>query len=346
MIYTNLPNTDISVSKICLGTMTFGKQNSEIESHSQIDFSLEKGVNFLDTAELYPVPADHSTYAETERIIGSWIKKSGKREKIVLASKIVGPGSYTAHIRKKNHFSPNNLREALEKSLDRLKTDYLDLYQLHWPERQTNNFGIRGYKFSPTEDSWTDNFEEILTTLDDLIKEGKIRSIGLSNENPWGIMRFLNLAKKGLSKITTVQNPYNLLNRLFEIGSAELCMREGVGLLAYSPLAFGRLTGKYRKGQMPEKSRFKLFPNLARFSGENSINATDDYYEIANNFGLTLTEMAISFVNSREFVTSNIIGATNLNQLDENINSINKSLSIEILSLIEKVHSKYPDPAP
>ena len=159
-------------------------------------------------------------------------------------------------------------------------------------------------------------------------------------------MRFLNLAKKGLSKITTVQNPYNLLNRLFEIGSAELCMREGVGLLAYSPLAFGRLTGKYRKGQMPEKSRFKLFPNLARFSGENSINATDDYYEIANNFGLTLTEMAISFVNSKEFVTSNIIGATNLNQLDENINSINKSLSTEILSLIEKVHSKYPDPAP
>ena len=214
------------------------------------------------------------------------------------------------------------------------------------PERQTNNFGIRGYKFSPSEDSWTDNFEEILMTLDDLINEGKIRSIGLSNENPWGIMRFLNLAKKGLSKITTVQNPYNLLNRLFEIGSAELCMREGVGLLAYSPLAFGRLTGKYRKGQMPEKSRFKLFPNLARFSGENSINATDDYYEIANNFGLTLTEMAISFVNSKEFVTSNIIGATNLNQLDENINSINKSLSTEILSLIEKVHSKYPDPAP
>ena len=165
MIYTNLPNTDISVSKICLGTMTFGKQNSEIESHSQIDFSLEKGVNFLDTAELYPVPADHSTYADTERIIGSWIKKNGKREKIVLASKIVGPGSYTAHIRKKNHFSPNNLREALEKSLDRLKTDYLDLYQLHWPERQTNNFGIRGYKFSPSEDSWTDNFEEILMTL-------------------------------------------------------------------------------------------------------------------------------------------------------------------------------------
>ena len=235
MIYTNLPNTDISVSKICLGTMTFGKQNSEIESHSQIDFSLDKGINFLDTAELYPVPADNSTYADTERIIGSWIKKNGKREKIVLASKIVGPGSYTAHIRKKNHFSPNNLRGALEKSLDRLNTDYLDLYQLHWPERQTNNFGIRGYKFSPNEDPWTDNFEEILMTLDDLIKEGKIRSIGLSNENPWGIMRFLNLAKTGLPKITTVQNPYNLLNRLFEIGTAELCMREGIGLISILP---------------------------------------------------------------------------------------------------------------
>ena len=239
-----------------------------------------------------------------------------------------------------------HVEQACRKTLSDLALDYLDLYQLHWPERQTNNFGIRGYKFSPSEDIWTDNFEEILITLNDLIKEGKIRSIGLSNENPWGIMRFLNLAKKGLPKIITVQNPYNLLNRLFEVGTAELCMRERVGLLAYSPLAFGRLTGKYRKGQMPEKSRFKLFPNLARFSGENSINATDEYYEIANTFGLSLTEMAVSFVNSKEFVTSNIIGATNLNQLSENINSINKSLSTEILTSIDKVHTKYPDPAP
>jgi aryl-alcohol dehydrogenase-like predicted oxidoreductase len=255
MDYTVLPSTDIKVSKLCLGTMTFGNQNTEAEGHAQMDYALERGINFFDTAELYPVPATPKTYADTERIMGNWFKKTGKRDQIVLTSKIAGSGDYTAHIRDHEHFSPKHLREAVEGSLKRLQTDYLDLYQLHWPERKTNFFSVRGYRNHPDNDPWEDNFEEILATLATLIEEGKIKQIGLSNETPWGIMRFVELAKQGYPKMITVQNPYNLLNRLFEVGNSEVCMREDMGLLAYSPLGFGRLTGKYRNG-MPENSRF------------------------------------------------------------------------------------------
>lgn len=345
MKYTVLPSTDLKVSKLCLGTMTFGNQNTEAEGHAQMDLALERGINFFDTAELYPVPANATTYADTERIMGSWFKKTGNRDKIVLASKIVGSGAYTAHIRDHDHFSPKHIREALEGSLQRLNTDYLDLYQLHWPERRTNFFSVRGYKGHPANDSWEDNFEEILTTLAALMEEGKIKHIGLSNESPWGLHRCLQLADKGYPKMITVQNPYNLLNRLFEVGNAEICMREGMGLLAYSPLGFGRLTGKYRNG-MPEKSRFKLFPNLARFNGENSILATEEYYKIAEEFGFSLTQMALAFVTDRPFVTSNIIGATSLAQLEENIASIDLTLSKEVLKAIEKVQESIPNPAP
>ena len=272
MKYTYLPNTKIKVSKICLGTMTYGNQNSIKESEEQMDYALENGVNFFDTAELYPVPASAERYADTEKIIGAWMKKKSSRDKIILATKIAGPGDYTKHIRTTG-FSEKSLFEAVDGSLKRLKTDYIDLYQLHWPERLTNTFGQRGYKFNKDE-KWEDNFEEVLNSLKKLIDLGKIRNIGLSNENPWGLMKFLELSNKNLPKMITIQNPYSLLNRLFEVGNAEICLRENTGLLAYSPLGFGVLSGKYLNGKIPEDSRLKLFPNLSRFAGQQSMKAT------------------------------------------------------------------------
>ena len=344
MKYTYLPNTDIKVSKICLGTMTFGNQNTIEESEKQMDYALDKGVNFFDTSELYPVPASPERYADTEKIIGAWMKKKSSRDKIILATKIAGPGDYTKHIRTTG-FSEESLFEAVDGSLNRLKTDYIDLYQLHWPERLTNTFGQRGYKHIDN-DNWEDNFEKILYSLKKLIDLGKIRHIGLSNENPWGFMKFLELSKKSLPKMITIQNPYSLLNRLFEIGNAEICMRENTGLLAYSPLGFGVLSGKYLDGKMPKDSRLKLFPNLSRFAGEQSMNATEMYMKIANKHGISLTHISLAFVNSRPFVTSNIIGASKLTQLKENIDSINVHLSKEVLKEIENVQSLIPNPAP
>ena len=344
MIYTNLPNTNIKVSKICLGTMTFGNQNSVEESEEQMDYAIENGVNFFDTAELYPVPASPERYADTEKIIGNWMNKRSNREKIVLATKIAGPGDYTKHIRTTG-FSKKSLVEAVDGSLKRLKTDYIDLYQLHWPERLTNTFGQRGFKYVEN-DSWHENFEEILNSLKKLILLGKIRQVGLSNENPWAFMRFLELSKKSLPKMITIQNPYSLLNRLFEVGNAEICLREDAGLLAYSPLGFGVLSGKYLDGKIPEDSRLKLFPNLSRFAGEKSMKATEMYMKIANKYGISLTHLSLAFVNSRPFVTSNIIGASKIIQLKENIESINVHLSDEILKEIENVQALIPNPAP
>ena len=345
MKYTTFPGTDIKVSKICLGTMTFGNQNTEQEGFDQMDLSLDQGVNFFDTAELYPVPANATTQGETERIMGNWFQKTGNRSKVVLATKAAGPGSYTAHIRDNMSFDKRNITEALDNSLKRLKTDYIDLYQLHWPERMTNFFGQRGYVHNP-KDTWTDNFEEALEVLDDLIKAGKIRHIGISNESPWGLMRYLELSKKGLPKAITIQNPYSLLTRVFEIGNSEMCMREEVGLLAYSPLGFGRLTGKYRGGHNLDKARLTVFPNMARYNSDQSIEATEHYYQIAKNHGISLTQMALAFVNQQPFLTSNIIGATNLEQLQENIGSIDLTLSKEIMKEIEAVHNKIHNPAP
>ena len=345
MKYTTLPGTDIKVSKICLGTMTFGNQNTEPEGFDQMDLALEKGVNFFDTAELYPVPANAKTQGETERIMGNWFHKTGNRSKIILATKAAGPGAYTTHIRDNISFNKKNITEALDNSLKRLQTDYVDLYQLHWPERMTNFFGQRGYFHNP-KDPWVENFEEALETLDELIKAGKIRQIGISNEAPWGLMRYLELSKKGLPKTITIQNPYSLLTRVFEIGNSEICLRENVGLLAYSPLGFGRLTGKYRGGHNLDKARLTVFPNMARYNSDQSIEATERYYQIAQNYGISLTQMALAFVNQQPFLTSNIIGATNLDQLQENIGSIELSLSKELLKEIEAVHSQIPNPAP
>ena len=344
MKYSYLPSTEIKVSKICLGTMTFGNQNSEHEAFEQMDYALDKGVNFFDTAELYPVPATPQLYADTEKIIGKWMKERKNRDQIVLATKIAGPGDYTKHIRTTG-FSKNSIISAVDGSLKRLKTDYIDLYQLHWPERVTNTFGKRGFNAS-FDDNWKENFQSVLESLKTLILAGKIRTIGLSNENPWGFMKYLELSKNNLPKTITIQNPYSLLNRLFEVGNAEICTRENVGLLAYSPLGFGVLSGKYLGGKIPKDSRLSLFPNLSRFSGENSMRATEFYNEIAKKYEMSLTQMSLSFVNSRSFVTSNIIGASKLSQLKENIESINVDLSEDVLSEIEKVHNMIPNPAP
>ena len=344
MEYSYLPGTDIKVSKICLGTMTFGNQNSVQESEEQMNYALENGVNFFDTAELYPVPASAERYALTEVIIGNWIKKRSVRDQIVLATKIAGPGDYTKHIRTTG-FSKKSLYDAVDGSLKRLKTDYIDLYQLHWPERKTNTFGQRGFRYNETED-WSDNFQEILFTLKKIIDSGKIKHVGLSNENPWGLMKFLELSKNNLPKMITIQNPYSLLNRLFEVGNSEICIRENVGLLAYSPLGFGVLSGKYLNGELPDGSRLKLFPNLSRFAGIQSMKATEQYMRVAKKYKMSLTHLSLSFVNSRPFVTSNIIGASKLSQLKENVDSINIKLDDNVVREIDQIQSLIPNPAP
>ena len=345
MKYTTLPNTDIKVSKICLGTMTFGQQNTEPEGHAQMDYALERGVNFFDTAEMYSIPSKKETYGSTERIIGTWFKKTGRREEVVLASKIAGPNANFGYMRDKLDFSPASIQYALDKSLQRLQTDYLDLYQLHWPERKTNCFGQRGYKFQ--EDAWEDNFHEVLEVLDGFVKAGKIKHIGVSNENPWGMMRFLEESKyHNLPRIRTIQNPYSLLNRLFENASAEVCFRENVGLLAYSPLAFGVLSGKYLSGEKQPNTRLSLFPQYSRYSSVKSSEATKLYQEVARKHGLTLTQLAQAFVLQQPFVTSSIIGATTMEQLKENIDTIDVVLSDEILKEINAIHAIIPDPAP
>ena len=344
MKYTKLPHTDIKVSKLCLGTMTWGNQNTQAEGFEQMDYALDQGVNFFDTAELYPVPATKETYAETERIIGNWFEKTGNRDKVVLASKIAGTGDYTAHIRT-NGFSPEALKDAVNQSLKRLKTDYIDLYQLHWPERNTNTFGVRDYKH--VEDKWEDNFNQILHTLDEIIKSGKIRQVGISNEKAWGTMRYLEESKHhNLPRMITIQNAYSLLNRVFEGDMAEIAIREQIGLLAYSPMAFGVLSGKYIKGTAGDNARLKLFPRFARYSSEQSTEATKVYLKIAEQHNITLAQLSLAFVTSRPFITSNIIGATSMLQLKENIDSINVTLNQDVLDAIEKVHNNIPNPAP
>ncbi|WP_296384397.1 aldo/keto reductase [Winogradskyella sp.] len=345
MKYTTLPNTDIKVSKICLGTMTWGNQNTQDEGFAQMDFALDKGVNFFDVAELYPVPATADTYAETERIIGNWFTKTGNRDKIVLGTKIAGTGDYTAHIRTTG-FSKEALNEAVNNSLKRLQTDYIDLYQLHWPERETKMFGTRDYVHNPNN-KWEDNFNEILHDLDDIIKSGKIRQVGISNEGAWGTMRYLQESKvNNLPRMITIQNAYNLLCRPFESDLAEVAHRENIGLLAYSPMACGELSGKYIKGIAADNARLKLFPRFNRYSGVTATEATKRYLKIAEDNNMSLAQMSLAFVNERPFLTSNIIGATSLEQLEENIDSINISLSEDVMKAINAVHAEIPNPAP
>jgi len=344
MKYTTLPHTNIKVSKLCLGTMTWGNQNTQEEGFAQMDLATDKGINFFDCAEMYPVPATEETYSKTEQIIGNWLSKTGKRDQVVLATKIVGPGDYTAHIRT-NGFSPEALKDAVNQSLKRLKTDYIDLYQLHWPERQTNTFGVRDYKHNE-EDPWQDNFNEILHTFDGIIKEGKVRQIGISNEKAWGAMRYLQESKAGnLPRMITIQNAYSLLNRVFEGDMAEVAIRENMGLLAYSPMACGVLSGKYILGTDSKYSRLNLFSRFTRYISEQATQATKAYLKLAENNNMSLAQMALAFVTQQPFVTSNIIGATNLEQLEQNIESIHLNLNSEILQAIENIHSSIPNPS-
>ena len=345
MKYTTIPNTDIKVSKICLGTMTFGQQNTEIEAHEQLNYAIENGVNFIDTAEMYSVPGRMETQGSTERFIGSWLKHQ-KREELVVATKITGPNPGMSYIRNNMGFSNEAIDDALEKSLKRLQTDFIDVYQLHWPERNTNFFGKRNYQHDFNE-KWDDNFKEVIEKLDTLVKEGKIRNYGISNETPWGLMRHLNeSSKSNLTRCKTIQNPYSLLNRLVEVGLAEVAMRENVGLLPYSPLAFGVLSGKYLGGAMPKGSRLKLFPVFSRYNSNQCDFLTQKYFELAKELTISLTQMSLAFVNQQPFVTSNIIGATTMEQLKENISSINVELSEETLQKINQIQELQPDPAP
>ena len=345
MKFKKLGGTDLEVSLICLGTMTYGEQNSQEEGFEQMDYALEKGINFFDTAELYAIPAKKETYGKTEEIIGNWFGIKKNRSKIILATKISGPG--LDWIRGgKNQYSKNNINTAVEESLKRLKTDYIDLYQLHWPERSTNFFGKLGYEHKDNEE-WN-NFEEILNSLDNLIREGKIRHVGLSNETAWGLSKFIELSnKKNLPRMMSVQNPYNLLNRTYEIGLAEISIRELSGLLAYSPLAFGFLSGKYRNSKMPRGSRMELFGDyFSRYKSDNASKAIEEYYKIATNYNLDFAQMSIKFCEIQNFMTSVIIGATNMEQLKTNIESVNVNLTNEILNKINNVHKLITNPCP
>ena len=346
MNYKKLGNTDLDVSTICLGTMTWGEQNSEKEGFEQMDFALNQGVNFWDTAEIYSIPMREETYGETERIIGNWFEKTKKRNEIVLATKVCGNTSNKYIRGGGNSFGKKKIIEALDESLKRLKTDYIDLYQLHWPERNTNFFGDYGYEHDENDKNWTP-FEEILESLKKFIEQGKIRYVGLSNETAWGLSKFLELSKmKGLPKMMSVQNPYNLLNRTYEVGLAEISVREQSGLLAYSPLAFGYLTGKYRNNKLPEKSRMQLFKNFNRYKNENGQKAIDEYYKISKKYNLDFTQMSLKFCEIQHFTTSVIIGATTMEQLKTNIESVNVNLNSDIINDINKIQQKYPSPCP
>ena len=346
MNYKKLGSTDVDVSTICLGTMTWGEQNSKADGFEQMDYAIDNGVNFWDTAEIYAIPMREETYGETENIIGEWFKKTKKRDKVILATKVSGPTS-KEYIRGGGcSYDKKSMSEALEKSLKRMQTDYIDLYQLHWPERNTNFFGKHGYEHDLNEKNWI-AFEEILENLKKFVDAGKIRYVGLSNETAWGLAKCLELSKlKNLPKMMAVQNPYNLLNRTYEVGLAEISVREQSGLLAYSPLAFGYLTGKYRNNNMPKGSRIDLFKDFTRYNNENSIKAIEEYYKISQKFNLDFAQMSIKFCEIQPFVTSVIIGATTMQQLKTNVESVNVKLNNEIINEINEVQKIYPNPCP
>lgn len=346
MEYCKLGNTNIQVSKICLGTMTFGEQNTEDEAHLQLDYAIERGINFIDTAEMYPVPPTAQTYSKTESIIGKWKKIKTQRDKLVIATKAASSGRTLNYIRDGlPKLDKKNIIQALEASLKRLNTDYIDLYQLHWPDRNSNYFGKLGYVHDPSEDFTP--IEETLEALSEVSSSGKVKYFGLSNETPWGVMKFLHIAEKySYPRIVSVQNPYNLLNRIYEIGLSEITHRENVSLLAYSPLGFGTLTGKYLNGNYPQNCRLTLYRRFQRYNNTKSKLAIQRYSELAKDSGISPTQMALSFVYHSPFVTSTIIGATNLQQLEEDIDSIHIKLKDDLLEKIEFIHIDIPNPAP
>lgn len=349
MQYRKLGHTDIAVSLIGLGTMTWGQQNTEAQAHEQIDYALDQGVTLIDTAEMYPVPPKPETQGLTEQYIGTWLARTGRRNDIVLATKIAGPSRQAgrpSHLRgTANQFDRENITQALHDSLKRLQTDYVDLYQLHWPDRNTATFGRLSYPWDL--ESCSVPIVETLQVLGDFVRQGKIRHIGVSNETPWGVSKFLAAAEHlGMERIVSVQNPYSLLNRTYETGLSEFAHRDGLGLLAYSPLAFGWLTGKYEQGARPEGARITLFERFKRYTKPQAVAATTAYVNLARENGLTPAQMALAFVNSRPFVTSNLIGATSMAQLQENIASVSVTLNDDLINAIEAIHERYPNPAP
>ena len=346
MEYRNLGNTNLKVSLICLGTMTWGEQNTEEEGFQQMDYSLDNGVNFFDTAELYSVPPRKETWGITEKIIGNWLKSRNCRDKVVLATKVTGRSGMKWFRNKETRLNKEQITNAVEGSLKRLKTDYIDLYQLHWPDRKANFFGKLSYEHQEEDD-----FIELKTQLEvlsDLVKSGKIRFIGLSNETSWGLMKFLSVSDQyNLPRVVSVQNPYSLLNRSYEVGMAEISIRENCGLLAYSPLGFGMLSGKYDNNSKPDNARLTLFGEMfTRYTKPKGLKYSEKFNDLARESGLTPTQMSLAFVNSREFVTSNIIGATNLDQLKENINSTKINLTDDLLNKINSIHDENPFPCP
>ena len=348
MRYRKLGKTDIDVSVVCLGTMTFGEQNSEKDGFEQMDYAVERGVNFIDTAEMYAVPTKAETYGKTEEIVGNWIKNKKNRDRIILATKIASKSSGLSWVRdggKNLSFDKKNINEAIDASLKRLKTDYVDLYQLHWPERNVPKFGNMDFEYDPHDNEWT-NLNEVLENLNELIIQGKVRHIGISNETPWGVMKFMQISKeKNLPFMVSIQNVYNLVNRVFDIANSEVSIRENCGLLAYSPLAGGRLSGKYLNGQNPKNSRYTLFASIfERHRTPKGEAAISKYVNLAKKYHIVPSTFANAFVNDRPFVTSNIIGATTMEQLKENIDSIDIVLSDEILMEIEKIHLEDPNP--
>ncbi len=346
MQYHRIPHSSLEVSVLGLGTMTFGEQNSEADAHAQLDYALAAGVNLIDTAELYPVPPRPETQGLTESYIGSWIKARGNREKIVLASKVSGPVRGTdSSIRPQQALDRKNIRAALDASLKRLNTDYLDLYQLHWPQRATNCFGKLNYQY--TDDKATVTLLETLEALTEQVRAGKIRYIGVSNETPWGVMRYLQLAEKHeLPRIVSIQNPYSLLNRSFEIGLAEISQHEGVELLAYSSLAFGTLSGKYLNGAKPAGARNTLFTRFNRYSGQQTQRAIAEYVALAKKHGLDPSQMALAFVRQQPFVASTLLGATSVEQLKINLDSLDVILDEDVLQELEEIHTRFTIPAP
>ena len=344
MQFNQLGKTNLQVSKICLGSMTFGEQNTEAEAHKQLDYAISQGINFIDTAEMYPVPPKENTQGRTEEYIGNWLNKFAQRDKVIIASKVAGPGMLP-YLRNGPQLIPKQINQALEDSLKRLQTDYIDLYQIHWPARNTNYFGKLGYQHDESEPS--DHMEEAYACLVKAVEQGKVRHLGISNETAWGAMQYQRLAEKNSwPNMVSVQNPYNLLNRSYEISLAEISHREQMGLLAYSPLGFGVLTGKYLGGKKPKDGRITLFERFTRYTNPEATIATQAYFDLANDLNISLTQMALAFVNSRPFITANIIGATNMQQLKENIASINVKLSDEALEKVEMIHQQQPNPCP
>jgi aryl-alcohol dehydrogenase-like predicted oxidoreductase len=345
MDYRRLGRTDLDVSAICLGTMTFGKQNSEADAHAQMDAAVAAGVNFLDTAEAYPVPVARDIQGRTESYIGTWLKSRRNRGRVVIATKVLGRTRSMNFLRPgEARLDRRNIESAVDGSLSRLGTDYIDLYQLHWPDRRTNYFGELGYAHAPNDDPVP--LEETLLVLADLVKAGKVRHVGVSNEKPWGLMRYLQLADQGRGpRVASIQNPYSLVNRTFEVGLAEIAIREDCGLLAYSPLAFGVLSGKYLSGK-PPGARLTLFPEFTRYTNPRAARATAAYVELGRRHGLDPAQMAIAYAVSRPFVTSVIIGATTMDQLACDIAGADLRLSDAVLAGIEEIHKADPNPCP